>query len=29
LTQRAMILWFAALEAAVLIPLVFYLACNR
>ena len=29
MTTRAMVLWFAAIEAVVLIPLVVYVACHR
>lgn len=29
LSTRAMVLWGAAIEAAVLVPLIFYLACRR
>jgi hypothetical protein len=29
LSTRALVLWGAAIEAAVLVPLLFYLACRR
>ena len=28
-SQRAVILWFAIVEAAILLPLLFYLGCQK
>jgi hypothetical protein len=29
MSQRALVLWYAVIEAMVLIPLVLYLACRK